>query len=109
MQIQALGGEWRFRQAGSEDWLPAQVPGGVHTDLLAAGRIPDPFVGDNESRVEWVAKSDWEYRRRFDVAPAMMDEEHVFLGCDGLDTLAELALNGRVLGETENMFHRGEW
>ena len=61
MQMQSLTGAWQFRQAeppaGAEEWLPATVPGGVHTDLLALGRIPDPFVGDNEKRVQWVAEA----------------------------------------------------
>ena len=108
-RVQSLSGEWQFRQVGSEEWLPAQVPGGVHTDLLAAGRIPDPFVADNEGRVEWVAKSDWEYRTQFDVAPGLLAEERVLLACEGLDTLAELSLNGQVLGQTDNMFRRYEW
>ena len=45
---QRLNGDWQFCQAGNEDWLPATVPGGVHTDLLALGKIPEPFVADNE-------------------------------------------------------------
>ena len=55
---QTLSGAWQFRQANTEEWLPATVPGGVHTDLLANERIPDPFVGDNEKHVAWVAESD---------------------------------------------------
>ncbi len=65
MKIQSLAGAWEFRQVGTEEWLPASVPGGVHTDLLALGRIPDPFVADNEKRVQWVAESDWVYRYQF--------------------------------------------
>jgi beta-mannosidase len=64
MYKQTLSGPWQFRQPGETDWLPATVPGGVHTDLLAIGRIPDPFVGDNEKSVQWIAKMDWEYRPR---------------------------------------------
>jgi beta-mannosidase len=44
MLQQSLTGPWQFRQAQTEAWWPAQVPGGVHTDLLALERIPDPFV-----------------------------------------------------------------
>ena len=66
MFSQSLAGFWHFRQSGQDAWLPATVPGGVHTDLMAAGRIPDPFVGDNEVRVAWVAESDWEYRRGYE-------------------------------------------
>lgn len=50
MKIQSLAGQWQFRQAGTVEWLPATVPGSVHTDLLVLGMIPDPFVGDNEKR-----------------------------------------------------------
>ena len=50
MEKTSLSGAWEFRQAGTEAWLPARVPGGVHTDLMALGRIPDPFVADNEKQ-----------------------------------------------------------
>ena len=69
MQTQPLTGSWQLRQAGTEEWLQATVPGGVHTDLLASGRIADPFVGDQEKGVQWVAEQDWEYRRAFRVTP----------------------------------------
>jgi beta-mannosidase len=109
MISQSLAGEWRFRQVGAAEWMPAQVPGGVHTDLLSAGRIPDPFVGDNENRVQWVAESDWEYRRTFVPERALLGAERIYLVCDGLDTLAEITLNGRPLGQTENMFRTYRW
>lgn len=109
MHIQPLTGPWHFRQAGGAEWWPAQVPGGVHTDLLALGRIPDPFVGDNEKAVQWMAESDWEYRRVFEVSEELKAEERVFLVCEGLDTLAEVTLNGQLLGHTENMFREYRW
>ena len=70
MQIQPLTGNWQFRQVGTIEWLPANVPGSVHTDLMAIGGIPDPFVADNEKRVQWVAESDWIYRHRFKIGRA---------------------------------------
>ncbi len=106
---QNLHGTWQFRKVGDADWLPATVPGGVHTDLLALGHIPDPFVRDNENSVQWVAEHDWEYRRLFTVAPPLFEEQKIFLVCDGLDTLAEVWLNGQLLGETANMFRRYSW
>ena len=109
MHTQSLTGSWQFRKAGTDEWLPGQVPGGVHTDLLALGRIPDPFVADNEKHVQWVAESDWEYRRSFSVDAALLSEDKVFLVCDGLDTLAEVRLNGHLLGKTDNMFRQYEW
>jgi beta-mannosidase len=109
MRIQSLAGAWEFRQAGTEEWLPASVPGGVHTDLLALGHIPDPFVADNEKRVHWVAESDWIYRCSFSCSPELLAEEKILLVCEGLDTLATVVLNGHELGHTDNMFRRYEW
>jgi beta-mannosidase len=109
MQIQTLTGKWKFQQEGKEEWLPAIVPGGVHTDLMASGRIPDPFVADNEKHVQWVAESDWVYRTSFSCTAELLSEEKVFLVCDGLDTLATVALNGQELGRTDNMFRQYQW
>ncbi|MBN1657718.1 MAG: glycoside hydrolase family 2 protein [Anaerolineae bacterium] len=109
MHIQSLAGAWQFRQFGTEEWLPATVPGGAHTDLLALDRIPDPFVGDNERRVQWVAEADWEYRHQFAVTPELFRQPQVWLVCDGLDTLATVRLNGHELGRAANMFRPYRW
>ena len=108
-QKQPLTGAWQFRQANTEEWLPATVPGGVHTDLLANERIPDPFVGDNEKKVAWVAESDWDYRHTFDAAADLLTQPQIWLVCDGLDTLATVTLNGEKLGETDNMYRQYRW
>ncbi len=71
MTEQTLDGAWLLRERGAADWIPGHVPGGVHLDLLAAGRISDPFAGDEELRVQWVAERDWEYRREFAVDEAV--------------------------------------
>ena len=109
MEIQSLNGDWQFRQCATSEWWHATVPGGVHTDLLALGKIPDPFVADNELRVMWVAESDWEYYRTFTVNADILAEENMTLVCDGLDTVADVYLNGTYLGHAENMFRRWEW
>jgi len=111
MYSQSLTGKWQLRQAGTDEWLPAQVPGSVHTDLLALGRIPDPFVADNELHVQWIAERDWEYRLTFQASPrtGLLAEERVFLVCDGLDTLADVTLNGQPVGRAENAFRRYRW
>ena len=80
MEKMTLTGAWQFRQAGTEEWLPATVPGGVHTDLMALGKIPDPFVADNELKVMWVAETDWEYRRTFTADAALLAEPKVASG-----------------------------
>ncbi|GAB4489372.1 MAG: glycoside hydrolase family 2 TIM barrel-domain containing protein [Anaerolineales bacterium] len=109
MKTLDLSGGWQFRQARTEAWLPATVPGGVHTDLLALGKIPDPFVGDNELKVMWVAECDWEYRRAFSMDPSLLAEPHLTLVCDGLDTVADVYVNGTYLGHAENMFRQWKW
>jgi beta-mannosidase len=109
MQTQPLTGAWQFQQMGTEEWLPANIPGNVHTDLMAGGRIPDPFVADNEKHVQWVAESDWVYRTSFACTDGLLSEEKVFLICDGLDTLATVVLNGHELGRTANMFRQYQW
>jgi beta-mannosidase len=111
MRSLTLNGSWQLRQAAKEDdsWLPATVPGCVHTDLLAAGEIPDPFYGDNELQVLWVGEADWLYRRTFTVPERLLTHEHVLLRCGGLDTLATVTLNGQVIGRGDNMFRTWEF
>ncbi|MEV0727163.1 glycoside hydrolase family 2 protein [Polymorphospora sp. NPDC050346] len=84
--------------------LPATVPGCVHTDLLAAGRIPDPYLDDNETRLAWIGHTDWIYETTFAADPA--GDDRVDLVCAGLDTVATVTLNDVELGRTANM-HRG--
>jgi beta-mannosidase len=82
----------------------ARVPGCVHTDLMAAGVLPDPYLDANEDAVAWVGRTDWAYSTRL---PAPDPEfERTDLVFDGLDTFAEIRVAGRTLGTTANM-HRG--
>jgi len=81
--------------------VPATVPGTVHTDLLAARLIPDPYLDLNEITLDWVGKSDWRYDLTFDwTEDGATQHELVF---EGLDTFAEIILNGAIIGETANM------
>ncbi|BBH71775.1 beta-mannosidase [Actinoplanes sp. OR16] len=98
---QDLSGQWRLR--GRDIDLPATVPGCVHTDLLAAGRIPDPFLDDNEKTVAWVGREDWTYSRP--IAWNGPRHDRIDLVFDGLDTVARISVGDEVVGETKNM-HR---
>lgn len=109
LRITSLDGAWQFAAAGSDDWLPAEVPGDVHTDLLAAGKIPDPFYRENEKAVQWVGETNWNYRRTFVVPAAGLARDRVLLRCDGLDTFATVRVNGHVLGRADNMFRTWEF
>ncbi|RZK23627.1 MAG: glycoside hydrolase family 2 protein [Hymenobacter sp.] len=98
---------WRFHQAGKDSWQPATVPGCVHTDLLATKQIPDPLYRDNEMQQQWIGKADWDYETTFDVAPATLQRQHLELVFKGLDTYADVTLNGTAILHTDNMFR--EW
>ena len=100
---------WKFRDCSSQDWRKAQVPGCVHTDLLRAKAIPDPFWGTNELGLQWIEERDWEYRAEFSVASLMLEEDVVDLVADGLDTIATVRLNGSLVARTENMFIGFRW
>ncbi len=104
-----LNGLWTLRQVGKDAAYPAQVPGCVHTDLLAAGAIEDPFFRDNELRVLWVGEADWEYSRSFTVDEAFLHHDRVLLHCQGLDTIATIKLNGMTIGHADNMFRTWEY
>lgn len=86
-----------------EAGVPATVPGEVHTDLLAAGVIPDPFDGDNESLLAWVGRTGWRFSTTFSWSPDGHRRQD--LVAQGLDTMATVRLNGEVLGRTANQ-HR---
>lgn len=98
---------WTVRAAGGpvptevEDLdIPATVPGVVHTDLLAAGLIPDPLVSDHEAELFWIGRARWVYTTTFDWSPD--GSEHSALVCDGLDTVAAVHVNGVLLGSVSN-------
>ncbi len=84
--------------------VPATVPGCVHTDLLAADLIADPYLDENERLLEWIGHTSWRYSTTFRAAAAAPGER-VDLDFEGLDTVATVSLNGTVLGSTANM-HR---
>lgn len=107
MTIQKLDKNWLMRPAGEESFLEAIVPGTVYTDLLRNGEMEDPFWKDNEERALLLMEREYEYVEKFRCDREILDSEHVLLHFYGLDTLAEITLNGKHLGSADNM-HR-EW
>lgn len=95
---------WTFKACEDQEWMPAHVPGCVHTDLLKLGKIPDPFYGTNEKEIQWVDKKDWEYRTEFDVNEALLSSRHLELVFDGLDTYADVYVNEQHVLSADNMF-----
>jgi beta-mannosidase len=96
-------------QSGKDESINATVPGTVHTDLLTAGKIPDPYYRDNEDGLKWIASADWIYSRTFTMTDDFLRHEHIFLQCEGLDTLAVIKINKHMVARTENMFRTYEF
>ena len=106
MKTLSLNGAWSLEIPGTDFGLvPAQVPGSVYHDLLTAGRIPDPFYRDNENDALKLMENDFVYTRGFSADASLLDCDALLLRCEGLDTLAEITLNGAPLGRADNM-HR---
>lgn len=109
-----VGKGWTFRLAPGNGqsaahpeaaaWRAASVPGMVHTDLLANKLIPDPYVGAPEAGLQWIGLADWEYRTSFDAPRNAMQAARSDLVFDGIDTFAEVWVNGEKLLDADNAF-----
>jgi beta-mannosidase len=104
-----LNGPWQFKATDEARWMDAVVPGVVQSDLLRVGRLKDPYYLDQELDAQWVEKKEWEYRRRFRVSREFLRHDAIRLDFRGLDTIAEVYLNERLLAKTENMHRRHEF
>ena len=106
MQTCTLNGTWQL-SAGhrSLESVDMQIPGTVLSGLLAAGKIKDPFYRTNEDATRALFWKDYAFTRTFDVDEELLAQQHIVLVCEGLDTLAEISINGTFLAKTDNM-HR---
>ena len=97
-----LGGTWRIVSADGKHKADYQLPGDVHSSLIAAGVIPDPYVGRNEYDVRWVAEQDWIASHEFEWA----GEGEWHLDVDYLDTVTEIKINNQSVLKADNCFRR---
>lgn len=96
--------DWKFKKAAAVAWLPAKVPGTVHTDLMDNKIISDPFYRNNEKELQWIDKSDWEYQAQFNADSLLLAKDGLDLKFEGLDTYADVFLNEVKLLQADNMF-----
>lgn len=108
MQRLSLDGKWRFRRVDGGEWLDAAVPGSVLHDLLKAGRIEDPFYRENELKAKEIASRDYEYEREFTAGKELLACKNLVLRCEGLDTLADVSINGKPVISANNMYRTYE-
>jgi len=95
---------WTFKQRGKTEWLTAKVPGDVHSDLLRNEIIEEPYYRLNEHDLQWIDKEDWEYKTNFDVEESLFQKDKIEMVFHGLDTYAEVSLNGKIILNCDNMF-----
>ena len=95
---------WTVSSAQSNQSYPATVPGNIYSDLMENEIIEDPFVGENEHKVQWVSDSVWVYNSTFTLPNSVLNKQHITLNFDGLDTYATVLLNGEALLNTNNAF-----
>lgn len=84
-------------------YLDANVPGDVRTALKAYGLIDGYYLGKDLDRERWIEESDWLYVRDFYCERELEGKENL-LCFEGIDTLAQVWLNGVCVGNTDNMF-----
>lgn len=102
-----LAGTWRLEGAGN--CVDVQIPGDVHSALLQAGKIKDPYWGKNEIDLQYLNREDWVFSRLFQLEEAFIQSPSVCINFDSIDTIAEVTINGHVIGYSDNMFVRRRW
>ncbi len=96
---------WRFAEAGSTEWTPVSVPGTVLSGLLEAGKMEDPYYRENEYAARELLTKDYVFETDFSVSDEVLNKKHCVLVCEGLDTLADVYVNEKLIGKSDNM-HR---
>ncbi len=103
-----LNNEWQFTQTDKNDWHPATVPGSVQRDLIKLEVLPNPYFGTNEDSVQWVEDENWDFKKSFQLTEEQLKYDDALLTFEGLDTYADVYLNGSKLFHSKNMFIKYE-
>ena len=102
------GPSGEIRPEDLKDWIPAAVPGAIQYDLIAAGRMKNPYARtQNALDAAWAARSDWLYRAVLDLSAfsrSELDKSEAELVLEGVDTFSEIRVNGMWIGRTENAY-----
>ncbi|MDO4355982.1 MAG: glycoside hydrolase family 2 protein [Clostridia bacterium] len=104
-----LDGQWFVHEAGCEEQLPTIAPASVYQTLLENGKIEDPFFGANEEWALPISEKDFTFTRTFELGEDMLAADELLLVCDGLDTIADVYVNGQFVGHAENMHRTWEF
>lgn len=99
-----LHDNWEFKKVRDTLWNLATVPANIHSDLLENKLIEHPFIGNNEEKLQWISKTDWDYKTTFLVDRKTLQKRHIELSFEGLDTYASVFLNDSLILKTNNAF-----
>lgn len=101
----SLHGTWQLNCKERSISIPMSIPGDTVTALLEAELIAEPFYADNELEMQWVNRMDWELSREFEIDASFLENaDAVILKAQSLDTVAEIFINDRKVGFSDNMF-----
>ncbi|MFT7612416.1 MAG: beta-mannosidase [Parvicellaceae bacterium] len=99
-----LDSEWLFKSESEQTNRPATVPGCVHTDLFDNKVIDDPYFDNNELSLKWIENENWQYTTQFTLTQEELQNQHIELEFEGIDTKATVYLNGEIIISANNMF-----
>ena len=100
-----LCGEWKWQKAGDDGYHRGQVPGSVYADMLSEGMMTDPFWRTDEYSARELMMDDYLYTRVFTVTAADLRHDELMLVAEGLDTIADITINGQTVASVDDM-HR---
>ena len=106
MQKVLLNADWQMQREGDPAHYPCSVRCSMYQTLLDAKVIEDPYYRENEAAAKQLSELGCCFSTAFR-RPECAETAHVTLCFDGIDTIAEIRLNGELLGRTDNM-HR-QW
>ncbi len=103
--IVSLNESWKFYYEDDGNWYSASVCGNIHNDLFANNLIQAPYYSSNADSLTWISSEAWTYKKEFNIYKSYMSK-NIDLIFDGLDTHAQISLNGEFLGSTQNMYRQ---
>ena len=106
--VQLIDQNWQFMNDSEDKWYDAVVPGSIHLDLFQNQLIPNPFKRDNEKKLQWIGEKNWTYRCDFEPKKGILNKKNQVIYFEGIDTYADIFLNGEKILSPNNMFHPWE-
>ena len=103
-RVPLIGADWTISSIGGNYTIPARIPGTIHTNLLAADRIPEPYLGYNDVSLRFLVYSNWVFAKNFSLPAAILASDQIILRFEQIDTVADISINACPIGSTNSMF-----